>query len=230
VITQYIYGIVDADIEVPGTDRLRLTRSGRVAAVHSEMESAELEGIEQDLSDDGRLAVLARRHDDVVRTLADAGTVLPVRLGTVVFDDAALAAVLAETESSLAVELDRIRGRHEWEVRVRVGRTTTASESSGTAYLMARCDEARARDGLRDALASVDQTLGGFADAATGPEPAATGMSRSYLVPDAVAGQFTAATAAAAGELETRGCVARLSGPLPPYRFVAVRLEVGSLG
>lgn len=229
MITQYVYGIVDADVRVPETDGLRLTRSRRVAAVHSEIESAQLEGIEQDLSEGGRLAVLARQHDDVVRTLADAGAVLPVRLGTVFSDEAALAAVLSEAESSLAVELDRIRGRHEWEVRVRAGRSTTASESSGTAYLLARRQEARARDGLRDALASVDQTLGGFADAAAGPEPAATGMSRSYLVPDALAGQFAAAVAAAASELETRGCVARLAGPLPPYRFVAVRMEVGSL-
>jgi hypothetical protein len=229
MITQYIYGIVDADVHVPGTDGLRLTRSGKIAAVHSEMESARLAGIEQDLSEDGQLAVLARRHDDVVRTLADAGTVLPVRLGTIVSGETALAAVLGEAESSLAVELDRIRGRHEWELRVRAGRPTTSLASSGTAYLMARRDEARAREGLRDALASVDATLRGFADAATGPEPAATGMSRSYLVPDAVAGQFAAAVAAAASELETRGCVARLSGPLPPYRFVAVRLEVGSL-
>lgn len=226
---QYVYGIVDADASVPGTDGLRLTRSGRVAAVHSEMESAQLEGIEQDLSEDGRLAVLARRHDDVVRRLADAGTVLPVRLGTAFPDEAALATVLADAEPSLAAELARIRGRHEWEVRVRAGRSRTEPPASGTAYLMARRDEARARDGLRDALASVDQTLRGFADATTGPEPAATGMSRSYLVPDAAAADFTAATAAAASELETRGCAARLSGPLPPYRFVAVRLEVRSL-
>jgi hypothetical protein len=225
----YVYGIVDADAPVPAMDALRLTSSGRVAAVHSEMQSAELEGLEQDLSEDGRLAVLARRHDDVVRTLADAGTVLPVRLGTAFPDNAALAAVLADAEPSLAVELDRIRGRHEWELRVRVNRPAAPSESSGTAYLMARRDEARARDGLREALASVDQTLQGFADAATGPEPAATGMSRSYLVPDTLAAGFAAAISAAADELESRGCVARLSGPLPPYRFVSVRLEVGSL-
>lgn len=226
---QYVYGIVDADVSVPGTDGLRLTRSGRVAAVHGEMQAAQLEGIEQDLSEDGRLAVLARRHDDVVRTLADAGTVLPVRLGTAFPDQAALAAVLADAEPSLAAELDRMRGRHEWELRIRAGRPSTEPAASGTAYLMARRDETRARDGLHDALASVDQTLRGFADATTGPDPAATGMSRSYLVPEAAAADFTAATAAAASELETRGCVTRLSGPLPPYRFVAVRLEVGSL-
>lgn len=225
----YVYGIVDAGVPVPAMDVLRLTSSGRVAAVHSEMESTELEGLEQDLSEDGRLAMLARRHDDVVRMLADAGTVLPVRLGTAFPDNAALAAVLTDAEPSLAAELDRIRGRHEWELRVRAGRPAAPSESSGTAYLMARSDEARARDGLREALASVDQTLRGFAEGTTGPEPVATGMSRSYLVPDTVAGEFTAAISAAASELETRGCVARLSGPLPPYRFVSVRLEVGSL-
>lgn len=225
----YVYGIVDADAPVPAMDGLRLTSSGRVAAVHSEMQSAELEGLEQDLSEDGRLAVLARRHDDVVRTLAGAATVLPVRLGTAFPDNAALAAVLTDAEPSLAVELDRIRGRHEWELRIRVSRPAAPSESSGTAYLMARRDEARARDGLREALASVDQTLQGFADAATGPEPAATGMSRSYLVSDTLAAEFAANISAATSELESRGCVARLSGPLPPYRFVSVRLEVGSL-
>lgn len=226
---QYVYAIVDTDVPVLGTDGLRLTRSGRVAAVHSEMQSEQLEGIEQDLSEDGRLAVLARRHDDVVRRLADAGTVLPVRLGTAFPDEAALATVLADAEPSLAAELVRIRGRHEWELRVRAGRPSAEPAASGTAYLMARRDEARARDGLRDAFASVDETLCAFADASTGAEPAATGMSRSYLVPDAAASDFTAATAAATSELETRGCLARLAGPLPPYRFVAVRLEVRSL-
>lgn len=226
---RYVYGIVDAGARLPGTDALRLTGSGRVAAVHTAMEPAELERIENDLSENGRLAVLARRHDEVVRALADTATVLPVRLGTAFPDEAALATVLADAESSLAAELERVRGRHEWDLRVRIVQAATADAPSGTAYLMARRDEARARDGLRDALTSVDETLRGFADAVTGPGPAPAGMSRSYLVPDAATADFVAATAAAATELESHGCVARLIGPLPPYSFVAVRLEVRSL-
>ena len=40
-----------------------------------------------DLSETGRLAVLARGHDAVVRAAVDAGPVLPLRFGTVVADE-----------------------------------------------------------------------------------------------------------------------------------------------
>lgn len=229
----YLFGIVDRDFRIPpSTDGLRLAPLDRIAVVYDVMSQRELAGMDTEVSEHSRLADLARRHDETLRRMARSGPVLPIRLGTVFADPAPMMALLGPAEADLAGELDRVRGRHEWSVRISAGGPTPSEPTakSGTDYLLGRRDEHRRRDDLAAAIAAVDETLAGWADATAGPGSAGgrPALSRAYLVPDAGAADFAAAVTAAAAELEPRGCQFVLTGPLPPYSFVAVRLGAPS--
>jgi hypothetical protein len=230
----YVYAIVDPDFTLPDGDAaLQVTRIGRVGVVHAMAHRDQFDGLGEDLSEGGSLAVLARRHDRTLQTLTAAGPVLPVRLGALFPDAEAISGLIADTEDSLLVELARVRDRSEWAVRIdarAASDTPPGPETTGTAYLLRRRDERQNQAQLRAALASVDEALTGLADAVAGPGVAGTGpsMARSYLVADAVRSDFTAAAVEAAAELDVRGGALTLAGPLPAYSFVRVRLEAPS--
>lgn len=235
----YVYGIVENSRELPASpvNPLELIPAGRIAAVHAPIDPAELDDLSADLSEGSRLAILARRHDEIVRLLASDGPVLPVRLGTLFPDTAALRRLLGVAERHLAAELERIRGRSEWDLRVRAiaSDDSVAARSgvnpSGTAYLRQRRQQRRAavelQDSLVEALGAIDDVLAGFADAVggSGPSKVSLSMSRAYLVADSRQADFATAATEAVAELEARGCAAALHGPLPAYSFVDVRLE-----
>ena len=65
---------------------------------------------------------------------------------------------------------------------------------------------------------------------ASGRASNGSNLSSAYLVPDLRQEEFLAAASEAITALETRGCEAVLRGPLPPYSFVDVRLEVAGYG
>jgi hypothetical protein len=230
----YVYGIVDRGFDLPGDDTaLQVTPVGRVGVVHAMARRDQFEGLGEDLSEGGRLAVLARHHDRTLQAIAAAGTVLPVRLGVLFPDTEAMSSLIAATEDSLLAELARLRDRSEWSVRIDTNAppgTPPEPDGTGTAYLLRRRDERHNQAQLQAALASVDEALAGFADAVAGPGIHGPGpsMARSYLVADAVRGNFAAAAAEAAAELEVRGGALTLAGPLPAYSFVRVRLEAPS--
>jgi hypothetical protein len=121
----YAYGITWADVPMPDevpalTDDARLTRvvSGDLALLVSRVHTDELRIDEDDLSESGRLATLARGHDAVVRAAAGVGPVLPLRFGTVVADDAAARRLLAEHGDSARTHLRRIGNTREWGVKL----------------------------------------------------------------------------------------------------------------
>src|SRR4051794_22821732 len=92
----YIYGVVDRSsppavlLAASGGAALQMTEVGPLAAIHSWIDPSELDDLDADIAEGSRLAALVRHHDDVVQALAAAGAVLPVRLGTLVPDQAAL--------------------------------------------------------------------------------------------------------------------------------------------
>jgi hypothetical protein len=232
----YVYGIVDRDLHLSGADAaLPVTPVGRVGVVHAMARRDQFEGLGEDLSEGGRLAVLARHHDRTLQAIAAAGTVLPVRLGVLFPDTETMSSLIAATEDSLLAELARLRDRSEWTVRVEMSAPGDAEPgpddpAGGTAYLLRRREERHHQAQLHAALASVDEALAGLADAVAGPGIHGPGpsMARSYLVADAVRGNFAAVAAEAAAELELRGGALTLTGPLPAYSFVRVRLEAPS--
>lgn len=244
----YVYGIVDSLIPpglLVGAARgaeLELTGAGRIAAVHSAIDPDELADLDLDLDEGSRLADLVRRHDEVVMALALAGPVLPMRLGTVLPDRSALAQLLADEHAGLADALDRIRGRGEWQLRVRrlaEGETpATAAQDAevgtgvgaGTAYLLGRREARRRtteqRESVRAVMDALDESLSRFADAATGPGYAAPGplVSRAYLVSELLQESFVTAGSDGITALWELGCDVQLRGPLPAYSFADIRL------
>jgi hypothetical protein len=243
----YVYAIVDAAIHpglVAGAARgaaLELAAVDDVAAVFSWIDPAELEDLEPDVAEGGRLAKLVRRHDDVVMALALAGPVLPVRLGTLMPDRASLQKILTRSRQVLVEALDRVRGRAEWDMRVMPASglpdhadepaLAHAGADAGTNYLLGRRDARRRESALRESLASavaaLDARLAALADAANGV-PSAPGRgpaSLTYLVADQAQEAFVSAAQEGIDELRRLGCTAALSGPLPAYSFVGVKLE-----
>ena len=185
------------------------------------------------LARDGLAAVLSRHrtlrpepspellwaHEAVVERLMARATVLPLRFGTVLDGDEALAATLAERDDELAAGLERVRGRVELGVRV-LGAPQPSrppGAQSGRAYLMARRD---AHHRAEREAAEVHAPLAAEAHDARlrAPAPPPAILAAAYLVDRGAVGAFRArvgALAAARSDVEI-AC----TGPWPPYSFV----------
>jgi Gas vesicle synthesis protein GvpL/GvpF len=184
------------------------------------------------LARDGLAAVLSRHrtlrpepspellwaHEAVVERLMAAGTVLPLRFGTMLDGEDALAATLAERRDELAAGLERVRGRVELGVRV-IGAPPArpAGAQSGRAYLMARREAHRRAE--REAAAVHAPLAAEARDArlrAPAPPPAI--LAAAYLVDRGAVAAFRARVGALAA---ARADVAiACTGPWPPYSFV----------
>lgn len=238
----YVYGIVErsAHSVMDGAtlreERLSTTVVGRVAAVHSLIDPAELEGIDADIEEGSRLASLVRRHDAIVQSLHAAGPVLPVRLGTLLPDEDALTRLLRESEGDIVRALDRVRDHDEWDLRVTAADRTDDPQQeqprTGTDYLMgrraARERETQHRESTETAVRGLDEQLQALAAGTAGSASAFGGvvLARSYLVARAGQDAFVAAAEQGIDELHRLGCTAVLRGPLAPYAFADVRLEL----
>lgn len=235
----YVYGLVSASLEPDSLDGgLQSTSVGRVAAVHSWIDPAQLQDLEPDIDEGSRLVDLVRHHDEVVAALASAGPVLPVRLGTLLPDFESLRHILAGGEDDIAEALERVRDRSEWDLRVSMPQTDTEpteaagqASGAGTTYLLGRRDARRRAAELRQevaaAVSALDGCLAGLTEAVVGTEMSGSGdaLSRAYLVVDAAQEQFAVAAQEGIAEVERLGCSAALRGPLPAYSFADIRLE-----
>jgi hypothetical protein len=242
----YAYGITPASVRLPDDVR-PLTDDGELGHVEvddlalliSPVRPDELRVDEGDLSETGRLAVLVRGHDAVVRAAAGAGPVLPLRFGTVVRDEAAARRLLREHHDSARDQLQRIGSAREWGVKL-VRRHeaepapahSTAGERNGvtgTEYLTRRrqalaqheAAEAaaeRAADLLTATLRPhVRETL-----RRGGSPGTALLLDLAFLVPLEDEAGFTAAAAELAEPLAADGLAVEVSGPWAPYSFVSL--------
>src|SRR5439155_6420148 len=119
-----------------GRARLRVQRSGALAAVYSRHRTLRPEPT--------REALLT--HERVVEAVMARGAVLPFRFGTELDDERRLAARLAERHDELVRALDRVRGRVELGVRVLAERPPAVGEGpdrSGRAYVLGLVDAHR---------------------------------------------------------------------------------------
>jgi Gas vesicle synthesis protein GvpL/GvpF len=242
----YAYGITTADLAPPddvgsltGGATLGQVTSGDLALLVSAVRPDELRIDEDDLSETGRLATLARGHDAVVRAAALRGPVLPLRFGTVVPDEAAARRLLDEHGDAARERLQRIDDSREWGVKlvrrldvdpVPVGpRPSERAGVTGTEYLarrrqvLAQADRAeaaaeKAADLLLDVLRPhVTEVL------RRGGSPGSSLLlDLAFLVgPDTEAG-FLAAAAELRERLEPDGLEVEVSGPWPPYSFASL--------
>jgi hypothetical protein len=97
------------------------------------------------------------RHEELVEQLMKDRDVLPVRYGTLVADESAVAGEIASRRDELAASLDRVRGAVEIAVRVveQDARTQPAPASSGSDYMRAKASRSNAARRLNDQLAEL---------------------------------------------------------------------------
>src|SRR4051794_39453328 len=242
----YAYGITAAGLPLPEAARaltdgapLQRVALGDLELLVSPVRPDQLAIDEDDLSENGRLATLARGHDAVVRAAADSGPVLPLRFGTVVADETAARRLLQDHADSAREQLRRIGDTREWGVKLvrsldaepaPVGpRSGDRSGVTGTEYLTRR-RRALEQHGEAEAAAEKAATV---LQESLHPHVTeslrrggATGSSLLLDVAFLVRPDDEAAFLAAAAELGERfapdGFGVEVSGPWPPYSFVSL--------
>ncbi len=193
---------------------------------------------------DARLADLdwvsrcAVAHDAVVEHLARLHPVIPMKLFTLFTSDERAVAHVGRTRRKIDRLFARVADREEWGIRVLLDerralapRDEPVTAASGTEFLAKKKAAKDARQHLvADALGEADtlfDALTRLADDSRRRTPAVEGptsrmvLDAAFLVPRRAARRFRAAAGEAARALTPRGLEVSLTGPWPPYHFVA---------
>ena len=241
----YAYGITLADVpvaaDVPaltGDARVERVEEAELALLVSPVRPDQLRVDEDDLSETGRLATLARGHDAVVRAAATTGPVLPLRFGTVVPDRAAARRLLAEHAGSAAALLRRIGRTREWGVKllrrlapepVAAGPRADRAGLTGTEYLARRKQALEQSDAAERAAAQAAETLEETLRPHVTESLRRGGAAGSSLLLDLALlvtpereTDFLAAAAELREWLAPEGLEVEVSGPWPPYSFASL--------
>ena len=239
----YAYGITLAGLPLPDgtpglTDGARIERvaAGDLALLVSPVRPDDLRVDEDDLSENGRLATLARGHDAVVRAAAALGPVLPLRFGTVVPDEQAARRLLAEHSDAAGEQLRRIGDAREWGIKLvrRIDEQAVAGprpveEVSGTEYLARRRQALHDHDATERSAAGAAELIEEHVRPHVNQSLRRGGSPGSSLLLDLaflVAPERETAFLAAAAELREKlqpdGLEVEVSGPWPCYSFATL--------
>lgn len=211
-----LYAITDHPTPpVPDDTGARVIADGDLAVLCGEAQTREM------------TAEALWEHERLVEAFMHDRDLLPVRYGTCVPDEAAVAQALQDNREAYAAALQTVRGAVELAVRVFAGEAQTPpvasqtpspspSPSSGTDYLRARSRSAAAE---ADASACIHEPLAKIARATTVARVPRAGelLRAAYLVPR----DRVAAFSERVGELGERSPQLRIicTGPWPPYSF-----------
>ncbi|HEV2862769.1 MAG TPA: GvpL/GvpF family gas vesicle protein [Pyrinomonadaceae bacterium] len=211
--------------------------------------------LESRLADATWTAVRALRHERVVEHFARRAAVVPLRFGTIYLRRESVAEMLERDAAPLASVLGRLEGREEWGVNVYVDRALlketvvgvsarlremaerAAAASPGQGYLLRkkidalRDEETRAE--TKRVAAETEARLGRVSDDAARlrtlkgerDEPGEVAARLAFLVPREGFEEFRAEAERLAEEHVALGFRFELTGPWPPYNFVAGRAE-----
>ena len=201
------------------------------------------EPIERGLADLDWVSSCAVGHEAVVEHVARHATTIPLKLFTLFASDARALAHIAAIRGRLERLVQRLAGRDEWGVRVlldegkarqRVSERAlrdTAGISAGKRFLLLKKTQQQAvRDLAERGRAEIDrvfETLARHADDARRRAPGEADtlgrllLDAAFLVRGTRVMRFRAAAKTAATRLERLGYDVTLSGPWPPYNFVA---------
>jgi hypothetical protein len=217
----------------PG-DGFAIVTAGALAVLVSRRDRAETEAT---FADADRATALALAHHDLLVAVAAALDLLPVRLGAIYRDEAAVRAMLNEGGEAFAAALARIAGGVEYVITVAESPAAPAGSpvpiaATGRDYLKALSQRrqqtgdlgsmrAAAVDRALEALASeADRTIRKAPRAAAGGEPKRL-ASVTVLVRRTAGASFEAARRSIADDLARHGLNLACDGPWPPYSFVA---------
>lgn len=207
--------------------------------------------LESRLADATWTAVRALRHERVVEHFARRAAVVPLRFGTIYLRRESVAEMLERDAARLLSVLGRLEGREEWGVNVYLDRARlkenvvgvstrlremaerAASAPPGQGYLLRkkidalRDEEARAE--TKRVASEVESGLGRVSDGAARlrtlkgerDEPGEVAARLAFLVARERFGEFRAEAERLAEEHAALGFSFELTGPWPPYNFVA---------
>jgi hypothetical protein len=161
-------------------------------------------------------------HERVVEDLMEHSTVLPMRFGSNVVDEAQLQAILDERRREFEAALERVRGAVELGVRARLpaidmDATVSGHEGGpGRAYLLERAERQR---NAADAVARIHEPLASLARRSVRRAGALDpGVFKgAYLVDRSRVEAFRARVGKLASEVD--GARVVCTGPWPPYSF-----------
>lgn len=213
-----------------------------LAAVVSSVDLDEFgeDALRRNLEDLTWLEKVARGHDTVVQTAAQAGPTAPMRLATIFTSEDGVRARLDETYDALQGALDRVQGRMEWSVKAYArGKATGPAEPptqgpvTGAAYLQRKKAQTLQRQTAEEsALRTADEVHAALASRCVASrrlrpqDPRLTGhegtmtLNGAYLVEIGASEEFSrAATALAEQYPEAR---IEVHGPWPPYSFATL--------
>jgi hypothetical protein len=250
----YLYCLVRADREpalkgaprgLPGCAPPRILDLGGglwLVAATAPLSQYGGEEIQSRLSDLSWVSDRALAHEAMIEHFSAIGAVLPMKLFTLFATDERAIANIRDNRERLGRALDRVEGRVEWGVRIRMddvrAREVLAAEaresgaqSSGKAFLLRKKLEQDASRELAGRLhAEMDAT---YAELAVGAaeavrrEPVAAPESggrllldAAFLVPVQGNADFEAIVERCASRLAPRACDVTLTGPWPPYNFI----------
>jgi Gas vesicle synthesis protein GvpL/GvpF len=155
------------------------------------------------------------RHEEVVEALMADRDLLPVRYGTRLDDEAAVATALEERHEELAAALDRVRGAVELSVRAAAPGVPELADAGGSDYLRARTRAAAGHDRMAKL---VHEPLSALARASVEGTPHPPELFRAaYLVEHDAVERFTATVARL--QSANPGLSLLCTGPWPPYSF-----------
>jgi hypothetical protein len=237
---------------LPGLSPLRALDAGNglwLIAASAPLSHYGGEEIQRRLSDLSWVSDRALAHEAVIEHFAASGAAVPMKLFTLFSSDERAIAFIRDDRERLGRVLDRVDGQVEWGVRVRLddararevltaeAREGARGQSAGTAFLLRKKleqDASRELAGrLRSEMDTVFAELAAEASEAVRREPAASPESggrllldAAFLVPRGRAG-FEAAVERCASRLALRACDVTLTGPWPPYNFIAEAAPLG---
>lgn len=252
----YLYAVVPEDAPEPPAElrgvegtHVRLLRAGGVAAVVGEVPAEEYgeEVLDARLADLPWVGERGAAHETVLLWYADRGPVLPLALFSLHRGEARVRERLERHSERFRRELERVRGRKEWRVRLwrvdervaehldrlspRLGRLAEEIEaaSPGRRFLLQkkrsalREEELRAvgADAARRSYAALREAAG--ESALLPPPSAAEGralvLDAAFLVEEAAFPAFQREVTEVARRWGESGFEVEFTGPWPPYHF-----------